>query len=138
MSALWMGTAAHRLAILACHRSYNSIAGKNLALVLPSNLEVRTGEAIQSLGMGFLPISALASKFGAGYLNPRELEFRVDLLTTCLRGAQGTIRAQAVHVGMQPRKFMEYLLEHVQQPDLAAVDWLPLPMAPRAARKTRR
>lgn len=109
-------------------------AGRSLALVLPSNLEVQTGEAIQSLGMGFLPISGLASKFGAGYLNPREPEFRLDFLTTWHRGHEEPFEHKQLHVSMQPLKFMEYLLEHVQQAALFCAEGSVLVNVPHPAR----
>jgi hypothetical protein len=90
-------------------------AGKNLAIALPANVEVETHEAIQSLEMGFLPISGLASKSGATYLNPKEPDFRLDFLTTLHRGGEEPYEHPQLHVTLQPLKFMEFSLEHVQQ-----------------------
>ena len=42
--------------------------GKSVSLALPSNIEVQTHDAIQSLEMGFLPVSGLSSKTGGTYL----------------------------------------------------------------------
>jgi hypothetical protein len=58
----------------------------SLSLALPGTLQVQTADAIESLGMGFLPITQLAGKAGATFLNPREPEFRLDFLTTRHRG----------------------------------------------------
>jgi hypothetical protein len=90
-------------------------AGKNVALALPADVEVRTHEAIQSLAMGFLPVSGLSSKAGATYLNPREPDFRLDFLTTLHRGGDEVYEHPQLHVMLQPLKFMEYSLENVQQ-----------------------
>lgn len=90
-------------------------AGKNLALALPADIEVHTHEAIQSLEMGFLPISGLSSKAGAAYLNPREPDFRLDFLTTLHRGGEEPYEHPQLHVMLQPLKFMEFSLENVQQ-----------------------
>ncbi len=109
-------------------------AGKSIALVLPSNLEVQTGDAIQSLGMGFLPISGLASKSGAGYLNPKEPEFRLDFLTTRHRGHEEPFEHKQLQVTMQPLKFMEYSLEHVQQAALFCPEGSVLVNVPHPAR----
>jgi hypothetical protein len=46
-------------------------AGKSLSIALPGDVQVQTHEAIKSLEMGFLPVSGLASRIGATYLNPR-------------------------------------------------------------------
>ena len=90
-------------------------AGKSLALVLPADIEVQTHEAIQSLDMGFLPLSGLSSKAGATYLNPREPDFRLDFLTTLHRGGETPFEHPRLHVMLQPLKFMEFSLEDVQQ-----------------------
>ncbi len=90
-------------------------AGKNVALALPSDLEVQTHEAIQSLEMGFLPVSGLSNKAGATYLNPKEPDFRIDFLTTLHRGGDAQYEHPQLHVMLQPLKFMEFSLENVQQ-----------------------
>jgi hypothetical protein len=90
-------------------------AGKNVALALPADIEVQTHEAIQSLGMGFLPVSGLASKAGPTYLNPKEPDFRLDFLTTLHRGGDALYEHPQLHVVLQPLKFMEFSLEDVQQ-----------------------
>lgn len=90
-------------------------AGKNVALALPSNVEVQTHEAIQSLQMGLLPISGLQGKTGATYLVPRDPAFRLDFLTTLHRGGEEKYEHPQLHVTLQPFRFMEYSLVQVQQ-----------------------
>lgn len=90
-------------------------AGKNVALALPSNLEVNTHSAIESLQMGLLPISGLKGKAGATYLAPRDPSFRLDFLTTLHRGGEDKYEHPQLHVTLQPLKFMEYSLVQVQQ-----------------------
>ena len=90
-------------------------AGKSVALALPSNIEVQTHEAIESLQMGFLPISGLTDKSGATYLAPRDPGFRLDFLTTLHRGGEEKYEHPKLHVTLQPLKFMEYSLVQVQQ-----------------------
>jgi hypothetical protein len=90
-------------------------AGKNLALALPADIEVQTHQAIESLKMGLLPVSGLSTKAGASYLNPKEPDFRLDFLTTLHRGGEAPYEHPQLHVTLQPLKFMEYSLEHVQQ-----------------------
>lgn len=90
-------------------------AGKNLALALPSNIEVRTHDAIESLKMGLLPISGLSGKSGATYLAPRDPAFRLDFLTTLHREGEAPYEHPQLHVTLQPLKFMEFSLEQIQQ-----------------------
>ena len=89
--------------------------GKNVALALPSDIEVHTHAAIESLEMGFLPASGLSSKTSASYLNPREPAFRLDFLTTLHRGGEAPYEHPKLHITLQPLKFMEFSLEQVQQ-----------------------
>lgn len=95
-------------------------SGRNIALAFAPNLEVHTQEAIESLKMGFLPVSGLSGKGGAAYLNPREPEFRLDFLTTLHRDGEAPYEHPALHVTLQPLKFMEFSLEQVQQAVLLA------------------
>jgi hypothetical protein len=90
-------------------------AGKNIALALPSNIEVETHEAIESLQMGLLPISTLQGKSGATYLAPRDPGFRLDFLTTLHRGGEEKYEHPQLNVTLQPLKFMEFSLVQVQQ-----------------------
>ena len=90
-------------------------AGKNLAIALPSTLQVDTHGAIESLQMGFLPIAGLAGKAGATYLNPKDPEFRLDFLTTLHRGKERPYEHPQLRIALQPVKFMEFSLENVVQ-----------------------
>jgi len=90
-------------------------AGKNIALALPSNIEVKKHAAIESLQMGLLPISSLHGKSGATYLAPRDPGFRLDFLTTLHRGGEEKYEHPQLNVTPQPLKFMEFSLVQVQQ-----------------------
>lgn len=109
-------------------------AGKNLAIALPSDLEVKTNEAIQSLEMGFLPVSGLSSKTGATYLNPKEPDFRLDFLTTLHRGGEVPYEHPQLHITLQPLKFMEFSLENVQQSVLFCAEGAVMVNIPHPAR----
>jgi hypothetical protein len=109
-------------------------AGKNVALVLPSNLEVRTHDAIESLEMGLLPVSGLSSKPGATWVNPREPGFRLDFLTTLHRGGEAPYAHPKLHITLQPLKFMEFSLEQVQQAVLVSGQGAVLANIPHPAR----
>lgn len=90
-------------------------AGKNISLALPSNIEVNTHAAIDSLGMGLLPISGLSNTLGATYLSPKDPSFRLDFLTTLHRGFEKPYQHPALNINLQPLKFMEYSLEQIQK-----------------------
>lgn len=109
-------------------------AGKNLAIALPGNFRMNTDAAIQSLGMGLLPIAGLSGKAGATYLNPREPEFRLDFLTPLHRGGDAPYPHAPLGVTLQPLKFMEFSLEHVQQAVLLSGDQTVLVNVPHPAR----
>ncbi|MEO6624616.1 MAG: nucleotidyltransferase domain-containing protein [Burkholderiaceae bacterium] len=90
-------------------------AGKKISLLLPSNVEVKTNEAIESLEMGFLPVSGLAGKTGGTYLIPQEPEFRLDFLTPLHRNATEPYLHPQLNVTLQPLPYMEYSLEQIEQ-----------------------
>jgi len=90
-------------------------AGKSVSLALPADIEVQTHAAIESLKMGFLPVSGLSSKAGATYLNPHEPGFRLDFLTTLHRGGDAPYEHPQLHITLQPLKFIEFSLQQVQQ-----------------------
>ena len=48
-------------------------------------------------------------------MNPRDPEFRLDFLTTLHRGVDEPYLHPRLHVVLQPLRFMEFLLEEVEQ-----------------------
>ncbi len=109
-------------------------AGKSLALGLPSTLEVRTADAIESLGMGFLPISGLSGKTGGGFLNPQEPDFRLDFLAPLHRGGDEPFVHPQLNVALQPLPFMEFVLENVEQAVAFSTEHIVLVNVPDPAR----
>lgn len=95
-------------------------AGKSLALLLPGGARVRTDEAIESLGMGFLPVAGLGGKSGGTYLIPSEPEFRLDFLTPLHRGGDTPYVHPQLNITLQPLPFMEFSLEKFEQAVLLA------------------
>src|SRR5690606_23539349 len=95
-------------------------AGKSVALALPTDLELDLREAIESLQMGLLPIQHMDGTTGATWLDPRDPEFRIDFLTPLGRSGDAPYRHPQLGILLQPLKFMEYLLEDVQQAALIA------------------
>jgi hypothetical protein len=90
-------------------------AGKAVALVLPNDVQVKTDQAIESLRMGFLPVSGLSGKSGGTYLIPAEPEFRLDFLTPLHRGGTTPYLHAQLNITLQPLPFMEYSLEKFEQ-----------------------
>jgi hypothetical protein len=97
-------------------------AGKAVSLVLPSDVQVRTHEAIESLAMGFLPVAGLSGKSGGSYLIPAEPEFRLDFLTPLHRGGDAPFLHPQLNVSLQPLPFMEFSLERFEQAVLISND----------------
>ena len=109
-------------------------AGKNLAIAMPANVEVDTHGAIESLQMGLLPMAGLANKAGATYLNPKNPDFRLDFLTTLHRGGEKPYQHPQLGVALQPLKFMEFSLEHIEQAALFCAEGAVIVNVPHPAR----
>lgn len=90
-------------------------AGKALAIALPADVEIDAHAALESLQMGLLPIEHSDGGTGATYLDPRDPEFQIDFLTPLYRGGDKPFRHPQLGIKLQPLKFMEYLLQDVQQ-----------------------
>lgn len=90
-------------------------AGKQMAIALPGNLHVDAHAAIESLAMGFLPVLTIAGRAGGSYAVPSDPDFQLDFLTPLHRGAGEPYDHPQLKISLQPLKFMEYLLEDVQQ-----------------------
>lgn len=97
-------------------------AGKKISLLLPSNVEVQTNKAIESLEMGFLPVSELGGKTGGTYLIPHEPEFRLDFLTPLHRNAREPFLHPQLNVTLQPLPYMEFSMEQVEQTVLMSTE----------------
>jgi hypothetical protein len=109
-------------------------AGKSLAIALPADIEIDVHAAIESLQMGLLPIKHADGGTGATYLDPRDPEFRIDFLTPLHRGGSEPFRHPQLGVRLQPLKFMEYLLQDVQQAAVLSAAGTALVNVPHPAR----
>ena len=90
-------------------------AGKQLAIALPSTIEIDTPAAIDSLKLGFLPLGSSDGKIGGTWLSPRDPDFQLDFITPRHRGGGEPFWHAQLGITLQPLKFMEYLLQDVQQ-----------------------
>lgn len=109
-------------------------AGKQLQIALPANIEIDTHAAIESLQMGLLPIEHADGGTGATYLDPRDPEFQLDFLTPLHRGGGEPFRHPQLGIKLQPLKFMEYLLQDVQQAAVLAAGGVCVANVPSPAR----
>jgi hypothetical protein len=109
-------------------------AGKQLAIVLPSNIEIDTPAAIDSLKMGFLPLGSSDGRMGGTWLSPRDPDFQLDFITPTHRGGGEPFRHAQLGITLQPLKFMEYLLQDVQQAALFCSDGAVVVNVPHPAR----
>jgi hypothetical protein len=90
-------------------------AGRSLSVALPADVPVSVNDALASLEMGLLPIQHADVGNGATYMNPRDPALQVDFVTPWCRTEGEPYAHPALGTMLQPIKFMEYLLEDVQQ-----------------------
>ena len=109
-------------------------AGRRLSVALPTNFSLDTDAAIRSLEMGLLPVSGLTASAGATYLSPREPDFRLDFLTPMPRGGDAPFAHPQLGVMLQPLKFLEFVLERVEQCVLISGDKAVVATVPHPAR----
>lgn len=90
-------------------------AGRNISLALPANIQVDVQKALDSLEMGFLPMTAFHEGEGGTYCNPKDPEFRIDFLTSMTRKGAGIVRIPNLNLTLQGLKFMEFSLQDTTQ-----------------------
>lgn len=90
-------------------------AGKALTIALPADVEIDVHAALDSLQMGLLPIERSDGGTGGTYLDPKDPEFQIDFLTPLHRHGTEPFRHPQLGITLQPLKFMEYLLQDIQQ-----------------------
>jgi hypothetical protein len=91
-------------------------AGNRIELALPATLTIDTRDAIERLEAGFLPAAA----FGKGgrsatFISKVDKSLRVDFLTPMVGGKEGVVEHDGLGVNLQPLRFLEFLLEDVDQ-----------------------
>lgn len=90
-------------------------AGKSVSLALPASLEVNTASAIESLGMGFVPLATSSGKATGTFVVPETPEFRLDFLTPMARDGEAPFEHPQLHVTLTPIRFIEFSLEQIDQ-----------------------
>ena len=90
-------------------------AGKKLSVALPANIKVQTPDAIESLGMGFVPLLGGSGGGAGSWVIPESPEFTLDFVTPKTSDEGEPFRHEQLGVVLQPLPFMEYSLVDVEQ-----------------------
>ncbi len=91
-------------------------AGKGIALALPASLQIDTKDVIEHLEAGFLPVPGFRPKDKtAAFISKVDRGLRVDFLTPKIHDKSAAFRHDGLGVNLQPIRFMEFLLEDVDQ-----------------------
>jgi len=90
-------------------------AGKNISVALPADVRIDVHAALTSFEQGFIPLVQLSGGAGASYQLSGDPEFQVDFLTSAHRGGDAPVMIPNLNVALQPLRFMEFSLEHVEQ-----------------------
>lgn len=91
-------------------------AGNGMELALPATLRIDTKDAVEHLEAGFLPVPGFRPKDRtATFISKVDRTLRLDFLTPMVHGRSGAFRHDDLGVNLQPIRFMEFLLEDVDQ-----------------------
>ncbi|MEP7043605.1 MAG: nucleotidyltransferase domain-containing protein [Dokdonella sp.] len=93
-------------------------AGHNISIALPATVEARPHSALTTMEEGFLPLIQYRGQAGASYRHRDEPEFQIDFLTSRTTDSDDPIHIENLDVALQPLRFMEFLLEDIQQATL--------------------
>ncbi len=90
-------------------------AGRNLSVALPSDMDINTADAIESLQMGFVPLMGTGGGGAGSWVIPEMPEFTLDFVTPKTTRDGEAFKHEQLGIVLQPLLFMEYSLEDVQQ-----------------------
>jgi hypothetical protein len=88
-------------------------AGANLEVAVP-DLQADVPAALESLGVGFLPVLGLSPKSPSTSFAVRGRALRVDLITPAKSRKEGVVRIPRLNAAAAPLSFVELLLEDSQ------------------------
>lgn len=80
--------------------------GKNISIAINEHLKIDGHAAIESLKMGFLPVSE-----GTRYVKDDEPDFDLDFLTCLHRGGDAPVHMPQLKLTLQPLRFMEFSMQ---------------------------
>jgi hypothetical protein len=91
-------------------------AGKDIELALPTTLHVHTKEAIENLEAGFLPVPGFRPWEKTGtFISKVDKQLRVDFLAPMVGGKGEVFEHHGLGVHLQPLRFLEFILEDIDQ-----------------------
>ena len=102
LGAQWQASAMTQDVDLAMGRPHDRIS-----LAVPDSISVDVPEAIESLGMGFMPHYSLGA---SSYASRDDVALRIDFLTPAGRSGKDRIDKH-LKIPLQSLRFLEYLLE---------------------------
>jgi hypothetical protein len=91
-------------------------SGKDLELALPATLTINAKDAITSLEAGLLPVPGFRpwDKTGS-FISKVDKQLRVDFLAPMVGGKSQPYEHDGLGVPLQPLRFLEFILEDIQQ-----------------------
>ena len=91
-------------------------AGQSLEVALPGNLTIDTQDAITSLESGFLPVPGFrpGDKTGS-FLSKTDRQLRVDFIAPMVGGGERSYDHPTLGVPLQPLRFLEFVLQDIDQ-----------------------
>ncbi len=91
-------------------------SGSDIELALPASLTIETRSAIESLESGFLPIPGFGpGEETASFASKVDKNLRVDFLAPMVGGKSGVYRHENLGINLQPLRFLEFVLEDIDQ-----------------------
>jgi hypothetical protein len=91
-------------------------SGRNVSLALPTTLHVQARDAITRLEEGFLPVPGFRPRDRtATFVSKIDKQLRVDFLTPMVGGKDEAFEHEALGVALHPMRFIEFVLEDLQQ-----------------------
>ncbi len=91
-------------------------SGSHIEFGLPASLQIKTRGALESLEAGFLPVPGFDSgNQTATFISTVDKQLRVDFLAPMVRGREKVYEHDGLGVNLQPLRFLEFVMEDVEQ-----------------------
>jgi hypothetical protein len=91
-------------------------AGSPIELALPTSLRIETRSALESLEAGFLPAPGFGPRDEtATFVSKVDKQLRVDFLAPMVGGRDNVYLHHDLGVNLQPLRFLEFVLEDIEQ-----------------------
>lgn len=91
-------------------------AGRNIELALPASLQIDTKGAIESLEAGLLPVPGFRPwDKTTSFVSKVDKQLRVDFLAPMVGGKGEPFEHAGLGVHLQPLRFLEFILEDIDQ-----------------------